>query len=82
MRCRDAAAGIWPWDCDDTIIQFNEVSGMKGTVDGQGFDSDFLCRRSLFQYNYSHNNDGGFMLICTPGNSYARIPSSATTSAR
>jgi hypothetical protein len=24
----------------------------------------------LFQYNYSHDNDGGFMLICTPGNSY------------
>ncbi|HKI68396.1 MAG TPA: right-handed parallel beta-helix repeat-containing protein, partial [Verrucomicrobiae bacterium] len=23
-----------------------------------------------FQYNYSHDNDGGFMLICTPGNSY------------
>jgi Right handed beta helix region len=70
MRCRDAAAGIWPWDCDDTIIQFNEVSGMRGIVDGQGFDSDFRCRRSIFQYNYSHDNDGGFMLICTPGNSY------------
>ena len=70
MRCDDYAAGIWPFDCDDTIIQFNEVSGMKGTRDGQGFDSDYRCRRSVFQYNYSHDNDGGFMLICTPGNSY------------
>ncbi len=70
MRCQDAAAGIWPWDCDDTVIQFNEVSGMKGTDDGQGFDSDYRCRNSLFQYNYSHDNDGGFFLICTPGNSY------------
>ncbi len=70
MRCEDAAAGIWPWDCDDTVIQFNEVSGMHGIGDGQGFDSDFLCRRSIFQYNYSHDNDGGFMLICTPGDSY------------
>ena len=70
MRCRDAAAGIWPWDSDDTIIQFNEVSGMKGTRDGQGFDSDYRCRRSLFQYNYSHDNEGGFFLICTPGDSY------------
>ena len=43
MRCKDAAAGIWPWDCDDTVIQFNEVCGMKGTVDGQGFDSDFFA---------------------------------------
>src|ERR1035437_2808670 len=70
MRCQDAAAGIWPWDSDDTIIQFNEVSGMKGVNDGQGFDSDYRCRNSVFQYNYSHDNDGGFFLICTPGNSY------------
>ncbi len=70
MRCQDAAAGIWPWDCDDTLIQFNEVSGMRGTRDGQGFDSDYRCRNSVFQYNYSHDNEGGFMLICSPGNSY------------
>lgn len=70
MRCDDYAAGIWPFDCDDALIQFNEVSGMKGTKDGQGFDSDFRCRRSVFQYNYSHGNEGGFFLICAPGHSY------------
>jgi hypothetical protein len=70
MRCDDYAAGIWPFDCDDTLIQFNEVSGVRGTKDGQGFDSDYRCRRSIFQYNYSHDNEGGFMLICSPGNSY------------
>jgi hypothetical protein len=69
-RCDDYAAGIWPWDCDNTIIQFNEVSGMKGNKDGQGFDSDYRCRGSVFQYNYSHDNEGGFMLICSPGTSY------------
>ncbi len=70
MRCEDYAAGIWPFDCDDTIIQYNEVSGMKGIKDGQAFDSDYVCRRSLFQYNYSHDNEGGFFLICAPGNSW------------
>ena len=70
MRCDDYAAGIWPFDCDDTLIQFNEVSGMKGTKDGQGFDADYRCRRSVFQSNYSHDNEGGFMLICAPGSSY------------
>lgn len=70
MRCDDYAAGIWPFDSDDTLIQFNEVSGMKGTRDGQGFDADYLCRRSVFQYNYSHDNEGGFFLICAPGHSY------------
>ena len=70
MRCEDAAAGIWPFDCNDALIQFNEVSGMKGIVDGQGFDSDYRSRRSVFQYNYSHDNEGGFMLICSPGTSF------------
>ena len=70
MRCDDYAAGIWPFDSDDTLIQFNEVSGLKGTKDGQGFDSDYRCRRSIFQYNYSHDNEGGFFLICAPGRSY------------
>ena len=67
QRCDDSAAGIWPWSCDNTIVQRNEVSGMKGTRDGQGFDSDWNCRNTLFQYNYSHDNDGGFMLICNDG---------------
>jgi hypothetical protein len=70
MRCDDYAAGIWPFDSDDTLIQFNEVTGMRGTKDGQGFDSDYRCRRSVFQYNYSHHNEGGFFLICAPGHSY------------
>ncbi len=66
QRAEDYAAGIWPWSCDNTVIQFNEVSGMKGTKDGQAFDSDYNCRNTLFQYNYSHDNDGGFMLVCSP----------------
>ncbi|MBN2269783.1 MAG: right-handed parallel beta-helix repeat-containing protein [Sedimentisphaerales bacterium] len=69
MRCGpdDYAAGIWPWSCDNTIIQFNEVSGMHGTQDGQAFDSDDNCISTLFQYNFSHDNEGGFMLVCSCG---------------
>jgi hypothetical protein len=69
QRCDDYAAGIWPWSCDNTIIQFNEVSNIKGTKDGQGFDSDDNCINTIFQYNYSHDNDGGFMLLCSDGSS-------------
>jgi hypothetical protein len=69
QRCDDYAAGIWPWNCDNTLIQFNEVSGMKGRKDGQAFDSDGFCANTVFQYNYSHDNDGGFMLICGRENS-------------
>jgi len=67
-RCDDYAAGIWPWDSDDTLIQYNEVSGVKGTKDGEAFDSDAYTTNSTFQYNYTHDNDGGFMLICCYAN--------------
>lgn len=43
---------------------------MKGHLDGQAFDSDYASRRSVFQYNYSHENEGGFMLVCSPGTSF------------
>jgi hypothetical protein len=64
----DAAAGIWPWSCDDTLIQLNEVSKMATPWDGQGFDSDWNCRNTIIQYNYSHHNQGGFLLVCDNGN--------------
>jgi hypothetical protein len=67
-RCDDYAAGIWPWLSDNTLIQFNEVSGVKGTKDGQAFDSDGFCHNTVFQYNYSHDNEGGFMLLCGEDN--------------
>ncbi len=66
MRCEDYAAGIWPWSSDNTVIQFNEVSGIKGTKDGQSFDCDYNCYNTLIQYNYSHDNEGGFLLVCGP----------------
>jgi hypothetical protein len=67
QRCSDYAAGIWPWSCDNTLIQFNEVTGVKGTRDGEAFDSDGNCRHTVFQYNYSHDNEGGFLMICNDG---------------
>jgi len=80
QRCPDYSAGIWPWSSDHTIIQFNEVSEFKGTRDGQAFDSDGNCRGTVFQYNYSHDNDGGFMLVCSSGTwkPLGMIPNSGT----
>jgi Right handed beta helix region len=63
----EAAAGIWPWSCDNAVIQFNEVSDHKSPWDAQGFDSDWNCRNTIIQYNYSHDNEGGFLLVCTNG---------------
>jgi hypothetical protein len=75
QRCPDYSAGIWPWSCDHTVIQFNEVSQFKGTRDGEAFDSDGNCCDTVFQYNYSHENDGGFIMLCDDGS--WKMPDSA-----
>ncbi len=61
-------AGIWPWSTDNTLMRLNRASGVKTLLDGQGFDSDFNSRNTVLEYNLSHDNQGGFLLICTPGN--------------
>ena len=60
-------AGIWPWSSDNSLFQLNVAAFTHTTLDGEGFDSDYNSRNTLFQFNYSHDNEGGFMLICTPG---------------
>ncbi|QBY04239.1 right-handed parallel beta-helix repeat-containing protein [Thalassotalea sp. HSM 43] len=66
----DAAAGIWPWSADNTLVQYNEVSGHKAKWDGQGFDADWNSVGTIIQHNYSHDNYGGFLLVCNNGNKY------------
>lgn len=67
MPVAEAAAGFWPWSCDNTVIRFNEVSDHHAMWDGQGFDSDYNCRNTHIEYNYSHDNIGGFLLVCNAG---------------
>ena len=64
----EAAAGIWPFNSDNTLIQYNEVSGHQAHADGEAFDSDLACANTVIQYNYSHDNIGGLALICNEGN--------------
>jgi hypothetical protein len=60
-------AGIWPWSADNSLFRWNSASFVRTTMDGQGFDSDYNSRNTVFEYNLSHDNEGGFILICTPG---------------
>ena len=62
-----ANVAIWVYQCDAAVVEFNEAYNTRITHDGEGFDSDAMCTDSVFQYNYSHDNEGGFMNICTPG---------------
>lgn len=67
QRSRGYSVAIWPWSADNTLIQYNEAFLTKGERDGQGFDADWNSRNTTIQYNYSHDNDGGFVLICNEG---------------
>lgn len=64
----DANAGVWPQNSDGTLIQYNEVYETRTTADGQSFDVDLFCHNTVFQYNYSHDNEGGFLLIMNDAN--------------
>lgn len=58
-------AAIWPWKTKDAIFQYNEAFDTVGqnNGDGQAWDIDW-SDGTIYQYNYSHNNGGGAMLIC------------------
>ncbi len=59
-------AGIWAFGANSTLIQYNEVSNMEfNGCDGTGYDIDYNQDGTVVQYNYSHDNAGGFILLCT-----------------
>ena len=57
------AASVWPWKSKDAVFQFNEVFDTHYNQDGQAWDAD-SGDGTIYQYNYSHNNAGGAVMIC------------------
>lgn len=56
---------IWCYNATNTILQYNESYDCQSSVsDGQGFDIDDACVNCTVQYNYSHDNVGGFFIGC------------------
>lgn len=59
-------AGIWTFAANSTVIQYNEVSHMEfNGCDGTAYDVDYDQDGTIVQYNYSHDNEGAFILLCT-----------------
>lgn len=59
--------GMWTWNGDNTLYQYNDVSGGVSTRDGNAFDFDHASRGIVYQYNFSHDNEGGTLLFCADG---------------
>jgi hypothetical protein len=61
-----AVGAIWPACSEGGVIQYNEVMNTKRLPgDGFAFDNDLAnAGKLLIQYNYSHDNEGGFFMSC------------------
>ncbi|WP_371152892.1 cell wall-binding repeat-containing protein [Buchananella felis] len=58
-------AGIWMANAENIVLQYNHVSGGVGnTLDSNAFDIDHASKNVVVRYNLSHNNQGGFLLVC------------------
>ncbi|XBH21035.1 LPXTG cell wall anchor domain-containing protein [Jonesiaceae bacterium BS-20] len=63
-------AAVWAWDADNVKYFNNHVFDTvmpDGTWDGTAFDSDYGTTGTTFEYNITHDNQGGFMLFCGCG---------------
>lgn len=56
-------SGLWPFDSRDVVIQHNELRNARGPLDSYGVHIDYNNENVVVQYNYSHNNEGGFVQI-------------------
>lgn len=61
-------AGLWIIHSHNSLIQYNEVYGTELNGDAQGFDIDGDSTNTILQYNYSHDNKGGFLLLMCNNN--------------
>ena len=68
-------AALWAWDANNVIFRYNEACHTsmesKGTMltkanDSMAFDFDYGVQNCVYEYNYSHDNLGGFLMLC-PG---------------
>lgn len=52
--------GLVTFESDGAIVRYNECYHMRSNiaVDGCAFDPDGGCTNNIYEYNYSHDNDG------------------------
>jgi hypothetical protein len=62
-RMHARGSGIWPWSCDDVLIENNRFMHARGKADSCGMHIDYNCKNVVAQYNLSLDNEGGFVEI-------------------
>ena len=62
-RMHARGSGIWPWTCNNVLIEKNKFMHARGKNDSCGAHIDFNCNNVVVQYNLSLDNAGGFVEI-------------------
>lgn len=62
-RMHARGSGMWPWTCNDILVEHNKFMHARGKADSCGIHIDFNCANVIIQYNLSLDNDGGFVEI-------------------
>ncbi|MFI1092691.1 ricin-type beta-trefoil lectin domain protein [Streptomyces sp. NPDC020917] len=63
-------AAIWDWNADNVTFQYNEAyrtHKLPDNGDGMAWDADYGTDGTVYQYNYSHDNEGGMAMFCGCG---------------
>ncbi|NQX68717.1 hypothetical protein HQN90_21565 [Paenibacillus alba] len=60
----NAIAAIWVTVAKNSVFQYNEAyGGPVSNQDGCAYDFDYYLQNTTYQYNYSHDNPMGYMLL-------------------
>jgi hypothetical protein len=83
MRVAGNSAGAWAINTDGARFQYNEIHHVRYQPpwepgDGMAFDADLGTRDTHIVANYSHDNEGGFMLFCGCGDDGLGNPAQAS----
>ncbi|MGB1191777.1 MAG: right-handed parallel beta-helix repeat-containing protein [Pseudomonadales bacterium] len=62
-RMWQRGSGTWPFDSKNVVIQNNVFKNAKGPLDSYGVHIDYNNENVVVQYNFSYNNEGGFVQI-------------------
>ncbi|SFH41419.1 right-handed parallel beta-helix repeat-containing protein [Amycolatopsis regifaucium] len=62
-RSTQDSAGAYGWNAEGTRIRYNDVSNGKGQA--MAFSLDDANIDTIIEYNFSHDNKGGFLLQCS-----------------
>ena len=62
-RMWQRGSGLWTFDSRDVVIQYNEMRNARGPLDSYGVHIDYNNENVVVQFNYSYNNEGGFVQI-------------------